>query len=78
MSERHFTEQEARKLALAVAQEALALYEARPQKQRGGYSTVEAAGFLGISTRTVARMNLPRMSSGKISYETLVAARANR
>jgi hypothetical protein len=78
MTDRNYTEQEARKLALDVATQALALYEARPQKQRGGYSTAEAAGFLGVSTRTLARLNLPRMKGGKIAYEVLAAARAER
>lgn len=78
MTERTFTEHETSQIAVAAALNALALFEQRPQVQKGGYSIAEAAKFLGCSKSTVSRMKLAHNAAGKISYEALVAARASK
>ena len=73
MTERVYSEREARDLAVEAAQEALRLYSAKPLK-KPAYTLVEAAGILGVSSRTVARMNLKKNAAGKIPYEVLLDA----
>ncbi len=70
MTERTYTELEARRLAVEVAQEAIALYEKRPRRD-AAYTVTEAARLLGISPRTLIRKKLPKNGAGRIAYETL-------
>ena len=70
MNERTYTEAQ----ALEIARQAVALYAAKPTK--ACYTVKEAAEFLEVSTRTVARMNLRRNAAGKIPYEELASAAA--
>lgn len=74
---RTFTEAEARALAVAAALEALTRFAAaRPVPSSvtlGG-----AAEILGVSTRTVARMKLPRTGTGRIPYSAVLDVLAAR
>jgi len=70
---RTYTEAEALELAVRAVQIA--------QAQRPVPSTVtvgEAAQMLGVSPRTIIRLNLPRNSVGRIPYEEVIAARSAR
>lgn len=63
--------------ALNLIRTALAMHDAaRPVPSC--VTVVEAARMLGVSTRTVTRMNLPRNAVGKIPYEAVLAARSAR
>jgi hypothetical protein len=73
MTERTYTEGEALNLAVRAAEIALA------QRPNPSHVTVaQAAQMLGVSSRTIARMNLPRNSLGRIAYEDVIAARSSR
>lgn len=65
------TEQE----AMDLIRKALAIRDAeRPVPPH--VSVTEAAEMLGVSTRTVVRMKLPRNKAGKIPYRVLIEALA--
>jgi len=65
------TEQE----AMDLIRKALAIRDAeRPVPSC--VSVADAAEMLGVSTRTVARMRLPRNAAGKIPYRALLEALA--
>lgn len=67
------TEQE----ALRLIKTALALHAAeRPVPSC--VSVEQAAEMLGVSTKTITRMRLPRNKAGKIPYEAVLEARAAR
>jgi len=62
---------------LDLIRKALALHDAeRPVPS--AVSMAEAAEMLGVSTRTVARMKLPRNKAGKIPYRVVLEALASR
>lgn len=63
MTERVYTEFEARRIAVECAKEALREY----QNENRMLSTVEAAEALGVSPRTLYRLN-PKRVGGKIPY----------
>jgi hypothetical protein len=67
------TEQE----ALELICKALAIHDAK-RPVPSCVSVTEAAKMIGVSRRTLVRMNLPRNEAGKIPYEAVVAARAAR
>jgi hypothetical protein len=67
------TEQE----AMALICKALAIHDAQ-RPVPSCVSVTEAAKMLGVSRRTLVRLNLPRNDAGKIPYESVLAARAAR
>lgn len=73
MTERTYTATEAKALAIEAAQLALSQ---RPVPTH--VSVKQAAEILGVSSRTIARLNLPRNSVGRIPYEEVIAARDAR
>lgn len=63
--------------AMELIRKALAIHDAeRPVPS--GVSVAEAAEMLGVSTRTVVRMKLPRNAAGKIPYRAIQEALAAR
>lgn len=63
--------------ALELIRKALAIRDAeRPVPS--AVSTDEAAEMLGVSTRTLRRMKLPRNAAGKIPYRAVLEALAAR
>lgn len=63
--------------AMDLIRKALAIHDAeRPVPSC--VSVSEAAGMLGVSTRTVVRMKLPRNKAGKIPYRAVLEALAAR
>ena len=63
--------------ALDLIRKALAIRDAeRPVPSC--VSVAEAAEMLGVSTRTVVRMKLPRNKAGKIPYRAVLEALAAR
>jgi predicted transcriptional regulator len=76
MTERSYTPQEAHQIAVTAAREALAMFNAKPNKS--AYTVAEAAEFLGVKPRTIYRLRLKKNSAGKINYETLIEARDNK
>jgi hypothetical protein len=73
VTERTYTEREALALAVQAAEIALA-----GQPHPTHLTLAQAAEILKVSTRTVARMNLPRNSFGRIAYEDVMAARSSK
>jgi hypothetical protein len=73
MSERMYSEMEARQIAVAAAEEVLAR---RPVPS--SVTAAQAAELLDVSVRTVMRLKLPRNRAGKIPYEAVMAARSSR
>lgn len=71
VTDRTYTEPEVRSIALEAAKAAIAL---RPVPSH--VTVAQAAEMLGVSSRTVARMKLPRNSMGRIPYEEVIAARS--
>lgn len=65
------TEQE----ALELIRKALVIHDAQ-RPVPSCVSVADAAEMLGVSTRTVIRMKLPRNAAGKIPYEAVLEARA--
>lgn len=65
------TEHEARKVAIAAAEEVLAR---RPVPT--SVTLKQAAEMLGISPNTARKLRLPRNSAGLIPYEAVLEARA--
>lgn len=61
--------------AIDLIRKALAMHDAQ-RPVPSCVSVAEAAGMLGVSTRTVIRMKLPRNRVGKIPYEAVLEARA--
>lgn len=68
--QRMYTEQEARRLAVEAAEEAIARFSAR-RPVAPLLSVAAAADTLGISVRTIARMKPPKVG-GKIPYSWVV------
>jgi hypothetical protein len=63
--------------AMELIRKALAIRDAeRPVPSC--VSVAEAAEMLGVSTRTVVRMKLPRNKAGKIPYRAVLEALAAR
>ncbi len=70
MNARNYTSAEAKELAVAAAQEALARFAA--ERPNPSWVTLnQAADMLKVSTRTVQRLNPPRVG-GKIPYSWIV------
>lgn len=67
------TAQEARRVAVAAAEEVLAR---RPVPT--AVTLKQAAEMLGISTNTARKIGLPRNVAGLIPYEAVLAARDSR
>ena len=61
--------------ALELIRKALAIHDAQ-RPVPSCVSVAEAAEMLGVSTRTIVRMKLPRNAAGKIPYEAVLEARA--
>jgi hypothetical protein len=76
-SQRMYTETEARQIAVSAAQEALTRFAAT-HPLPATISVDDAAEMLGVSRRTVARMDLPRTSAGRIAYATVLNVLAAR
>lgn len=63
--------------ALELIRKALAIHDAeRPVPSH--VSVTDAAEMLGVTTRTITRMKLPRNKAGKIPYRAVVEALAAR
>lgn len=77
MSERTYTDKEAKALAVEAAQEALRRYAAE-HPHPSCVTAVEAAKMMQLSVRTVAKLNLPRNKAGKIPYSAVLDAIAKR
>lgn len=73
MSERMYTEQDMRQIAVAAAEEVLAR---RPVPS--SVTMAQAAEILGVSVRTVSRLKLQRNAAGRIPYEAVLEARSSR
>ena len=67
------TEQEARRVAIAAAEEVLAR---RPVPS--AVTLKQAAEMLDISPNTARKLKLPRNAAGLIPYEAVLAARDSR
>jgi predicted HTH domain antitoxin len=67
------TEQDARRVAIAAAEEVLAR---RPVPS--AVTLKQAAEMLGISPNTARKLNLQRNATGLIPYEAVLAARDSR
>lgn len=61
--------------ALELICKALAMHDAQ-RPVPSCVSVTEAAKMLGVSRRTLVRMNLRKNDAGKIPYEVVLAARA--
>jgi hypothetical protein len=73
VSERMYSEAEVSKIAIEAAEAALArfaVYHPLPSC----VTATEAAEMLGVSTKTITRMKLPRNDAGKIPYVDLLKA----
>lgn len=73
MTSRTYTEPEVTAIAIKAAEIALAQ---RPTPSH--VSVKQAAEILGVSSRTIARLKLPRNAMGRIPYEDVIAARSAR
>lgn len=77
MTERTYTEAEARALAVQAAQEALTRFAAS-NPPPATVSVADAATMLGVSERTVLRMKLRRAAFGRIPYSAVLDALASK
>ncbi len=76
MSDRTYTEQEARELAVQAAHEALKRFSAE-HPIPPLLTAAQTAEVLQLSTRTIARMNF-RREGGKIPYSEVLKVLASR
>lgn len=67
------TDQEARKVAIAAAEEVLAR---RPVPS--AVTLKQAAEMLDVSPNTARKLNLPRNAAGLIPYEAVLTARSSK
>lgn len=67
------TPDEARQIALEAVKEWAAL-----NPPLTSYTVKDAAEALGVSTKTIMRLNLPRNQFGRINYEDLQRARSSK
>lgn len=72
-----YSDIEARELAVAAAREALARFRS-DNPLPTSVSVADAAEMLGVSTRTVSRLKLPRNKVGRIPYSAILDALASR
>jgi hypothetical protein len=73
MTERMYSEHEVSKIALEAAEAALMRFRSE-NPPPSCVTATEAAKMLGVSTKTITRMALPRNKAGKIPYVDLLKA----